>query len=349
MVLPRNERFSQDAGGAISIVVRYLAEAGDALVLGMPVAFPVPGLRFQPVGRRLAATAMGYRLGVVLAVRRLQPQFVDVHQQPLLARVLARLCPGCRVSLVLHNDPLRMRELKTVGKRRATLRLMFQVIAVSADLARRYMVGLCASEGAPVVQVNPINLSCQPSCLEKRQEFIFVGRVTPDKGVDLFIEACSRVLPRLPGWSARIVGGERFGLGQVATPFVKTMREAAAAAGVECTGYMPHAQVLQALAEAAIAVMPSRMIEGFPLTAMEALANGAALVATRQGGLPEAAGEAAMYVPTGDVEALAEAMLALATDAPARARLAEAGLARVRQFDLPVVAQSWARMRQSAG
>ena len=50
------------------------------------------------------------------------------------------------------------------------------------------------------------------------------------------------------------------------------------------------AEVLQAMAQAAILAMPSRMIEGFPLTAIEGMACGLALVATRQGGLPRGGG-----------------------------------------------------------
>ncbi len=199
---------------------------------------------------------------------------------------------------------------------------------------------------APPSLPNPIDLATLPARpRQRRPEFLFVGRVTRDKGADLFVEACAAALPRLPGWTARIIGGERFGTTQPDSPFFNTIRTAATAAGVTCTGYQPQSQVLAAMAAAAIVVMPSRMLEGLPLTAIEAMASGAALIATRSGGLPEAAGPAARYIPTDDAEALAAAMHTLATDIPALTTLAKTGLDRARQFDTPIIAAAWETLR----
>ena len=63
---------------------------------------------------------------------------------------------------------------------------------------------------------------------------------------------------------------------------------------------------------------PEHLVEApaqpFGLAALEALASGAALICTRQGALPEVAGEAALYVEPADPAQLAAAITSLATD-----------------------------------
>jgi glycosyltransferase involved in cell wall biosynthesis len=348
MVLPPREKFSPDHAGAISIVVHCLALATpNAVVLGRAVGGGAFGdVAFRAVAKP-AGSQWGYIWAVIRAVRKLRPASVDVHQHPNLAGILARLFPGIKIILVLHNNPLTMHGLISVRQRRAALRRLHRIVTVSDDLRSRYMSGLGAEAKTPVTLNNPVDFERLPARgASRRQEFLFVGRITPEKGVDVFVRACARVLPRLPGWSARIIGGERYGLHQREAQFTTDIRGAAAEAGVLYTGYIPQSEVLQAMAEAAILVMPSRMIEGFPLTAIEGMACGLALVATRQGGLPEAAGEAAWYVAAGDDEALADAMLKLAADPLARDRLTQLGWERVQRLERSVVAARWNAMRQ---
>jgi glycosyltransferase involved in cell wall biosynthesis len=80
---------------------------------------------------------------------------------------------------------------------------------------------------------------------------------------------------------------------------------------------------------AQVVVSPS-LYEGFGLPAAEAMASGAAVIASDGGALPElvADGETGLVVPAGDVDALAQALASLIAD-PARCRrMGEAGLAR---------------------
>jgi glycosyltransferase involved in cell wall biosynthesis len=82
------------------------------------------------------------------------------------------------------------------------------------------------------------------------------------------------------------------------------------------------------LASAEIAVVPS-LYEGFSLPAVEHMASGTPLVASRTGALPEVTGEAAALVAPGDDEELA-AVLRRLHDSPAeRAELAGRALRRV--------------------
>lgn len=84
------------------------------------------------------------------------------------------------------------------------------------------------------------------------------------------------------------------------------------------------------LAGAEIAVVPS-LYEGFSLPAVEHMASGTPLVASRTGALPEVVGDAAVLVEPGDAEELAAVFRRLHDSAEERERLAAAGYARVQE------------------
>ena len=94
------------------------------------------------------------------------------------------------------------------------------------------------------------------------------------------------------------------------------------------------------LASAEVAVVPS-LYEGFSLPALEHMASGTPLVASRSGALPEVTGEAAALVTPGDSEELA-AVLRRLHDCPAeRAALADRALRRIgERIAWPAVAQA---------
>jgi glycosyltransferase involved in cell wall biosynthesis len=330
IVLPAREDFCPQAAGAISLVVqRFCAALPGAVVLGTPRAVTFPDVAYEPVTGAF---------GIWKALRRLKPVVIEVHQQPRLALALAYLFPRARVMLVLHNDPLTMRGLRTGFGRRWVVAKLHRVVCVSAFLAGRFGAGA-------VVLPNPLTLAALPRRAETRSPVIlYAGRITVDKAPDVFIAACAEALPQLPGWRAVMIGGDRFGPSSPETPYVTRMREAAAAAGVAFLGPRPHAEVLEAMAAAAIVVVPSRWAEPFGLTALEAMASGAALVTTGNGALREVAGEAALYVTP---EGLGAALVGLARDEPARGALAAAGLARAAAFDTSVVVARLEGLRSS--
>ena len=104
------------------------------------------------------------------------------------------------------------------------------------------------------------------------------------------------------------------------------------------------------LASAETAVVPS-LYEGFSLPAVEHMASGTPLVASRSGALPEVTGDAAVLVTPADSEELA-AVLRRLHDSPAeRAALADRGLRRVGlRFAWPAVAQATvAQYREAMG
>jgi glycosyltransferase involved in cell wall biosynthesis len=90
---------------------------------------------------------------------------------------------------------------------------------------------------------------------------------------------------------------------------------------------------LYALADAFVF---ASLYEGFGLPVLEAMARGVPVACSDRSSLPEVAGDAALLFDPEDVGAIARALGRLLADAPLRARLAEAGVARATSF-------TWAR------
>jgi glycosyltransferase involved in cell wall biosynthesis len=87
-------------------------------------------------------------------------------------------------------------------------------------------------------------------------------------------------------------------------------------------------ELAEFIASAQIAVVPS-LYEGFSLPAVEHMASGTPLIASRTGALPEVTGDAALLVTPGDVEELAVALARLQDSAAERSRLSALALQRV--------------------
>lgn len=84
------------------------------------------------------------------------------------------------------------------------------------------------------------------------------------------------------------------------------------------------------IASAQVMVVPS-LYEGFSLPAVEAMACGTPLVASRAGALPEVVGDAGVLVRPGDVEELVTQIGRLLTDDTERERLSRAGRERAEE------------------
>src|SRR5438552_10907813 len=130
------------------------------------------------------------------------------------------------------------------------------------------------------------------------------GRVRAQKGSDVFVEAMCRLLPRYPDFSAVIVGAivpEQQG-------FANGLKQRIEAAGLQSriviTGEIEIEEVQRWYQRLTIYAFTSRN-EGFGLTLIEAMASGAALVASREraDGLVVGGGVTGVLTPPGEVEA----------------------------------------------
>lgn len=159
---------------------------------------------------------------------------------------------------------------------------------------------------------------------------LFVGRAEPFKGPDALVQALS-LLREPRGVRLLIVGGEQDG------PAVQWLRDAAWAGGVsaqvDARGAVPHAELPRCYAAADVCAVPS-LHETFGLVALEAMACGTPVAASRAGGLRQIVreNETGVLFEPGSPTAIAAALDSLLGD-PARARrMGEAGVPWARTF-----------------
>ncbi|MCB5169117.1 glycosyltransferase family 4 protein [Streptomyces bambusae] len=148
----------------------------------------------------------------------------------------------------------------------------------------------------------------------------------PLKGLVYLIEALAKLRTEQPG-AHLVVVGKRAERGPVA----KAIETYGLQDAVRFVKGITDAELVDLVRSAEVACVPS-LYEGFSLPAAEAMATGTPLVATTGGAIPEVAGpdgETCLAVPTGDAGALAGALGRLLGDPELRARLGEAGRARV--------------------
>jgi glycosyltransferase involved in cell wall biosynthesis len=100
---------------------------------------------------------------------------------------------------------------------------------------------------------------------------------------------------------------------------------------VQLLAHVPSAELGRLYRHAELFVYPS-MFEGFGIPPLEAMANDVPVVASRAAAIPEVCGEAALYVPPGDVAALADGLYQGLTDEPRRTQLRAAGRAQIQKF-----------------
>jgi glycosyltransferase involved in cell wall biosynthesis len=159
----------------------------------------------------------------------------------------------------------------------------------------------------------------------------FVSTLEPRKGVPTLLAAFARLAPAHPDLRLALVGADGWGIADIrnaiATHHLATR--------VIRPGYLPDA-VIPALYRRAAAVASPSLEEGFGVPALEALACGAPLVTTTGSALEEVVGDAALTVPPGESEALADALARVLGDAELERRLRIAGPRRAEAF-------SWAR------
>ncbi len=149
-------------------------------------------------------------------------------------------------------------------------------------------------------------------------KIVFLGEVGRRKGVPLLLEALSSARD-LEGWCAVIAGNGE----------LEAARQQIARLGladrVSLPGWLGPNQVEALLASADILVLPSSD-ENLPMSIIEAMAQGLAVVATPAGAVEDIIrhGETGLLVPHGDKAALAAALRRLLTDPQLRLRLGRA-------------------------
>jgi glycosyltransferase involved in cell wall biosynthesis len=288
----------------------------------------IGNLTLLPNERRLPALAYEALLPV-LRSRDLRRMTVLKTNQLTGGRAALRARRLHGVPLITRCGYLRT-EVEPPGSMRWRLsRLLERTLFRGGDIAvvttERLREVVLRSYGVEASRVrvvpNPVDLELfrpPPGGHTARLGVVYVGRLAPEKRIDLLIDAVAR----LDGVPLRIVG---------TGPLEASLRARAERTGVEAEflGVRPNAEVARIVASSAVFALTSSF-EGHPKALIEAMATGAAVVGTDVPGIRDAVrDEVTGLLAPGDPSSLAERLEQLLGDEGLRRRLGDEARAEV--------------------
>jgi glycosyltransferase involved in cell wall biosynthesis len=264
------------------------------------------------------------------AVRSFQPHLFHAFQSWPFACTIgltaAALTPRLRIAITEQLPVQAAVGRRRLLARRLLLRRVDVHLAVGAGAAREVEALL----GLPAGAVEPVPNGVPPARPVGRREWGkpvigSLGRITPQKGYDLLVEA----LPSLPEATVVIVGD-----GPSRGELEARARELGVEERLEIVGWVDNPR--DYLERFDLFVLPSRW-EGMPLSILEAMHAGLAVVATDVGSVRELVehGTTGLLVAPGDRQGLVEALRLLLCEPRRCAELGERAraLARDRYTD----------------
>ena len=304
----------------------------DLLEVGMmwTAAFPEP---------------LTFSIRALRALRARRSDFDIVHDNQVLAYGLLGI-PRLGLPLVTSiHHPIsvdrRIELAQARGWSRLTKRRWYSFVRMQARVARRVGPVMTGSQSSrddilrdfkvPPANVRVVPLGVDTRLFHPRQAPRVPGSIiavasadSPVKGIPTLLRAFAKLATERDT-SLTVVGKPAPG-----GPTEKLIGELSLGDRVRFVTGISDADLAEMAARTELAVVPS-LYEGFSLPAVEHMASGTPLVASKTGALPEVVGDGAMLVTPGDAEELAAALRRLQDSPAERERLSAAALERVRQ------------------
>jgi len=318
----------------------------------------LPGLSPSP-RRPLFASRIfqrGFARRVADDVRRREGQLVTVANFSQFVGAVKARNPGIRAGLHMHCEWLTQLDPRIVEPRLRDCDLIGGCSRfISGGVARKFpeVADRCFAlpNGVDLEAFRPGPEGAEAG---RDPQVLFVGRLSPEKGVHDLLSAFPRVAERVPGVRLTLVGGRvpapfEYVVPLSDDPLVRDLAKyyaggrdayeahlrrsipATLVDRVEFRDEVPQGELPEMYRASDVFVFPSAWNEPFGMPVAEAMACGVPVVATRGGGIPEFVdhGTSGLLVERANPQALGEAIATLLEDPEKRARLGRAGRERV--------------------
>ncbi len=327
-------------GGVQDQVIRladWLHDAGhDAVIVGPGTDGPDGAVllgRTATIKANRAQTPirldprLGRRLGAALA----GVDVLHIHEplMPTVSTAAMRLKGPAKVATFHADPPPWVRRLYRYGRSgvRAALRGA-SVVTVTSPISGSSIDGIVDYRIVP----NGIDVSDYQTGPKDPKRVAFLGRDDERKGLSALLAAWPAVRSAVPGAKLSVMGATR------PDP----------ADGVEYFGWVDDIVKQSVLGSAAVLCAPNLGGESFGIIVAEAMASGCAVVASSIPAFEHVAGPSARYCAPGDVDGLADELIALLNDPEAASALGAAAVQRVARFDGSIVAAQFVEAYETA-
>lgn len=315
--------------GGVQAQVLGLASAlsgggDDVMVIGPGLPDDVDGVDLGdtisvPGNRSRVPISIDPRLSKVMAVVARDLDLLHVHEPLMPAASLAALRAGPPVVATFHADPSRLaRRAYSLGRRQLRWLLGRQVKSITAVSATA--ASALPQDLEPTIIPNGADTSAMRVYVNRDPRLVvFLGRDEPRKGLDVLLDAWEQILEGVPDAHLTVMGADR------------------GVEGVSWMGEVDDTTKIRTLNRAAVYVAPNTGGESFGIVLVEAMAAGAAVVASDLPAFRDVGGEAVRYFRVRDGAALAETVVSVLADSPGRDAMASRGIERAGGFDWATV------------
>jgi glycosyltransferase involved in cell wall biosynthesis len=170
--------------------------------------------------------------------------------------------------------------------------------------------------------------------VHRRRSIVFLGRLVDDKGVALLLEAFAKL--NSPDWRLSIIGG-----GPELPSLIDLADKLGISNSVSFLGPLQGDELVYALNQHEVMVVPSRWREPFGIVALEGLACGCSLLVSDGGGLPDAVGQSGLVFERCNHHSLAKNLSALIHDEELRKSLRSRSTGQLSQHTKSKVCQQY--------
>lgn len=336
------------SGRRLAVVSRPAGVAGHAAIEYIGIPWTATEIFFHRIKERVTwknplrylakiQNVFSYGRRVAKVVRDFD--VIYLHNEPNILLFLNKR-PGQKIVLHMHNDHLSMRLFRPFY--RQALAKADRVICVSDYIRKQALAHF--PEYADRFQV--VFNSTDPEVFKPygdealrqledvvhldsdKRYLLYVGRLTPIKGVHVLITAFREIHRLMPDVRLIITGSSFFG-GAAKTAYEQKLVALAEPVNdaIVFTGYLPHEKLKYLYSAVDIVVFPSVWPEPFGLVMLEAMASGTCLVASAVGGIPEVVENEinGVLVEPNDAGALARAVCCTLSEPETKLRIESMG------------------------
>jgi glycosyltransferase involved in cell wall biosynthesis/Flp pilus assembly protein TadD len=320
---------------------------------------------------------VAYALQIAHDLRKHPCDVVHIHNLSQFAPIIRALNPKCKIVLHMHCEWLNQLDYKKLKRWLSAVDCVLSPSEyISGQVQRRFLqlTERCQVIANGVDADRYLDFLAQPETVKSSSQkpikkLLFVGRVCPEKGSHILLEAFRQVLQHDPNVQLTLVGAigvipydylvglsddpkvsalASFHQDDAWTGYLRQyMAQLSEQVGedtpspVTFTGLLPPSQLPSLYQQADIFVFPSICHEAFGMPIAEAMISGLPVVATQGGAFGELVehGKTGLIVERSDVNALAEAIIHLLNDSDLRKAMGQAARQRgIEQFTFDKVA-----------
>ena len=296
ILLPYKEKFDENKASSVSITVKnnllYTKYLDQIKIYGQGIENPLfknnfIGLKYSLLSFKSKNEFLAHEMLKIISKDVDDKQLIEIHNRPYLLNKITEE-NNFLISLFFHNDPQTMKGSKSIKERENILVKCSAVFCVSKYIKKKFLEGIHSNSKKVHVLYNGVERKLK-RFPRKKKEVLFVGRLVPEKGVDLYVDVIQNIANKFPDWQFDLIGSFRLGDKRNKGSFVSKVIKNFQKIGNQSQfhGFKNQDFVQAKMKSAAIIIIPSKWEEPFGLVAAEAMSNGIAIIASDIGGIPE--------------------------------------------------------------